>query len=1522
MADGSVRGTFELEGRDAIRTLGTIRDRGLEADAALDRLGSRMDTLGRKSLTMSQSISATWSRTRLTIDQEADRMGLKIDEITNKLDRFGSMRSSARVELSGFDRVNAQISELEARLDALSRKRASPHVAIGGGFASDFAGRGAGGGGVTRTVDRSGGGFGGGGMLGRLPWWSVAVPFAPQLGGAAVGLLGSASSAVAGAGTVGLGAAGALGAGGILTMAAARPAIQGLTAITTAQQNYNKAIEEFGRKSTQAATAQKALNVALVQNPLAAGAARQYGLFRRAYTADFRGAQQQVYRGVSGVLYNARRGMPSWGQSAQIATSATSTAAIDYSRFLTQPQQLSTVRQLVDAFASDMPLIERALQNVTTMFGHLAVDATPFFHQGLLWIDHWTAGLAKSSADTTRVQSRMQGFVNSAKDWAHLTGAAYRTIRDLFNAGTPAGNSMIVSLTNTFDRWDRWITANPQKVDNFFHQAVTTTDRVATTIGNLIHDVMQVFNYLSPIISRGLQFLQFASGGGAGGIGVAGSVLYGAYSGLRGASGGRLPSGGALASSFIVGGAGPGAARSMGGVPVGGEAATAALDRGGILGTAGRYGGAALAGAARFLGPTLAINGLLGLLGAHGGVQAHVGGLLSGLSAGFISPHTAAAIAPAVMGGGAAIGLASLPAAITRQAAGAFARAAPGSLASRASSSVLDAIGGRAVGLLGRVGLGTLGAYAGMLISPASTGASLGNARTRASVTALANQASNVRTPAQMHAVLNEIDRIHPIMGELPPDQARRLQAELTRISTVASKNAGIAASNSWEQSFQTGLTTVGPKKDIRLLLSGMDEQIKELGPKGAKQFVASTASWINVLQQEEPKLRKPLQRAMDAIMRDFDRMYDHGRGKFKDLANQVFYFNGQIYTGVNQTWGAISSSLVDKVAVAQEKQQGIWGLIQAQAENVLTTMGFSRSQAQQLVTQTARGGRSAAVSASIVGAVNQGATASTLNTSPTSAFSPYQAGRSTVRATGGVISGRGLLDTVMMPDGSMAAPGEAWIANRHTMNDLSLATLSKFGKTAWEMIRDETRMHSSPPRRGQHFFGGRMAVPSAIQTSSTVGGSAGYVYPFPGLQPGRTDQGYDLSGSGPLYALGPGRVLTASLWPGWPGTGGVVYQLTGGPDAGRNVYYMEHVQANVTPGQMVQAGQPIATLLSGYPFLEAGWANASGTGPLTPYNGSPDGTPMSGGSNFRAFVNALLSGGRLPAGIGAAGMGGGMMALPSVHLRSPRSGLAGVPGAVVDQSGRNYAAALQQKLNQRLGTMGGTGLGGSFSGTLSGSVENQVAQFMGAAGFNKIAIAGMLGNAMQESSMNPGAAGGGLWQQISNFGGGSGGSLLNQMQRMLPQIQSLKAAMNAAGSPGAAAQIFEQGFERAGIPAMGNRINYANQAYASGYARGGRLHWGGWNARGANFLTNGPTVFGAGEGGRRERVSVTPANTPTHPGRSIAVHFNGPVHITSDDDIETIGRHVAGKIMDALDDASSGITDHELMTMGAGNAN
>ena len=102
--------------------------------------------------------------------------------------------------------------------------------------------------------------------------------------------------------------------------------------------------------------------------------------------------------------------------------------------------------------------------------------------------------------------------------------------------------------------------------------------------------------------------------------------------------------------------------------------------------------------------------------------------------------------------------------------------------------------------------------------------------------------------------------------------------------------------------------------------------------------------------------------------------------------------------------------------------------------------------------------------------------------------------------------------------------------------------------------------------------------------------------------------------------------------------------------------------------------------------------------------------------------------------------------------------------------------------------------------------------------GLTKTAAAGVVGNLQQESSLNPNAPGGGLaqWQPPR---GPTDWSLSGQLKYLVNDLKTsysgLLSQMNAAATPGQAATLFCDQYERPGMPMLQNRIAYADAAYA-----------------------------------------------------------------------------------------------------------
>ncbi len=149
---------------------------------------------------------------------------------------------------------------------------------------------------------------------------------------------------------------------------------------------------------------------------------------------------------------------------------------------------------------------------------------------------------------------------------------------------------------------------------------------------------------------------------------------------------------------------------------------------------------------------------------------------------------------------------------------------------------------------------------------------------------------------------------------------------------------------------------------------------------------------------------------------------------------------------------------------------------------------------------------------------------------------------------------------------------------------------------------------------------------PRPVHHSSPPRSSTGYVNPLAHahVTPERIDAGVDYAGTGSLTALGAGRVtFVGTSGTGWPGAF-VEYQLTNGPDAGRFVYYAEGVRPAVSVGQVVQAGQTVATLIPGWSSgIEIGWGSGVGTQPLAQKLGESS-FPTAAGESFSALIASL----------------------------------------------------------------------------------------------------------------------------------------------------------------------------------------------------------------------------------------------------------------------------------------------------------
>lgn len=131
-------------------------------------------------------------------------------------------------------------------------------------------------------------------------------------------------------------------------------------------------------------------------------------------------------------------------------------------------------------------------------------------------------------------------------------------------------------------------------------------------------------------------------------------------------------------------------------------------------------------------------------------------------------------------------------------------------------------------------------------------------------------------------------------------------------------------------------------------------------------------------------------------------------------------------------------------------------------------------------------------------------------------------------------------------------------------------------------------------------------------------------------LAPSRVDQGVDYTGSGPVYAIGDGKIINLTN-SGWPGGTFIVYKLSDGPAAGKEVYMAENCKPiKVHIGEEVTPNTVLCDMVDSFPYIETGWANSSALGEAAAHDvwvgNDSDSYYTAYGKNFNEMLQSLNS--------------------------------------------------------------------------------------------------------------------------------------------------------------------------------------------------------------------------------------------------------------------------------------------------------
>lgn len=987
--------------RSIKREVKDLRQEAEKAGVALDHLGAPREVAELRALAeQTQSLAhgigdvrealggpsgATAQLTRFgervrAAGRDVDQFTIKVDRLGGSLERLRTMDVRPRVHVDGIVEARAELAALRRELRAFGASSPTATVGVRRGLTSSPvvsggqlipAGSGAAASGV-RSV--------GLGPFSLRPSAGLALagaglPLAQGLLGGAGALGSTLGGAALGAGAVGGVGLGATVAGVGALMSVIKPATAGLKELAKAQDTYNKAVQDYGRRSLEAARARRELHQAENTAPAGGAALLRQG---RGLQSDWnrltRPGQAALTGAGASVLSRVRGVAPSLAGDANRVAGATGLAGRQLGAFATSPEQMLVMRLLTSEVARDMPAIERTTEHLVTTFGNVARAALPFLHDGVEFVDKWTGGWAKSTSDISATRGELRHWVDDFKVARDVVGDTLELARDLFSPGEVSGRGMLQDFDRTLQRWDTWAQRNPGVIREFFREGVSDTEKLAHFLGIVVTDLHQVAQVLDPIVGR---FADLASIGQGTGLLLPAVLRAGAGKVVSGRGGGG---GGGVVPIAL--GAGGGAAAA------GASATTAAAAGAGLSYLALRSGGVAgrySAGSTLSTPETFSERyGKYAVPSRFSKVPIAVGATSEATALGARYAMPEATFRPTMLGRvGGAIGTGAA-------AAGRFVApvliASGGIGALTTQGNALDRAQGFFHGVIPVGGGPITGAQYGSR-GQQSALAAIGHlpaagtiAQQRARVAALGQQMTSAQTQVDqgvgrysLHAsrpgstgasvmgflgfesrpIKDEADaRLKTIKAEYAKENAALSDALHQRrvILNEQSREHGDSLADSLQSAFgietKHGVSQKGALDDV---LDHTVAKMRNMRPAGAKVLGEAMLGWADELAKKSPKLQ--------GVVDDFVGKIE---ARFSKLGRHVSIVDGRILQGTASEWAGIAANISTPAEQALEKVTTAFTTIQQQAIGSLTTMGFTPAEAKKLVRGLESGSSSA----------------------------------------------------------------------------------------------------------------------------------------------------------------------------------------------------------------------------------------------------------------------------------------------------------------------------------------------------------------------------------------------------------------------------------------------------------------------------------------------------------------------------------------------------------------------------------
>lgn len=164
-------------------------------------------------------------------------------------------------------------------------------------------------------------------------------------------------------------------------------------------------------------------------------------------------------------------------------------AVRSFGAFLREPRTISAFKEMASGAAElTRQLTGRAFIDFLRIMREVATAAMPTLVSGAKSLADW---LAKIAARPGQIQQKVQGLISQFKTWGGVAKELTGLIYDIFKNAAPEGKSLAESIRQVLSRWRRFVQENPEKVREFFRNAVKRTRELWHNLRDAYHWLKQ-----------------------------------------------------------------------------------------------------------------------------------------------------------------------------------------------------------------------------------------------------------------------------------------------------------------------------------------------------------------------------------------------------------------------------------------------------------------------------------------------------------------------------------------------------------------------------------------------------------------------------------------------------------------------------------------------------------------------------------------------------------------------------------------------------------------------------------------------------------------------------------------------------------------------------------------------------------------------------------------------------------------------------------------------------------------------